>query len=238
MDDAVPGSGDCAVRLNDWGQPALLASSASYVIAALFVVWWARRHHNAMGSPVSAHMWVYALALVAAGLTSMDYHGPARGPQPLLHDAGVAVALLSALAIDLNILGATRLTRTWAWAGLTAATVVLLAGTPEIGPPLLGAVAVSLIFAEIGVYRRGLRRITPALWAGLVAVTLGGVVFTLSRTGGPLCDPQSWLQGHGLWHALTAVTFGLWAVTVLPDREPHPSRWGSAVREKATQKRL
>lgn len=32
------------------------------------------------------------------------------------------------------------------------------------------------------------------------------VVWHFSKTGGPLCKPDSWLQGHGLWHLLGALT--------------------------------
>ncbi len=31
------------------------------------------------------------------------------------------------------------------------------------------------------------------------------VVYALSRTGGPWCDPVSPIQGHGLWHLMAAV---------------------------------
>ena len=32
------------------------------------------------------------------------------------------------------------------------------------------------------------------------------VIWSQSQTGGPLCKPDSWLQGHGIWHLLTALT--------------------------------
>ncbi|MBI5667188.1 MAG: ceramidase domain-containing protein [Chloroflexi bacterium] len=42
----------------------------------------------------------------------------------------------------------------------------------------------------------------------LAVVSFGSafVVWQLSKTGGPLCKPDSWLQGHGLWHLLGALT--------------------------------
>jgi len=42
-----------------------------------------------------------------------------------------------------------------------------------------------------------------------LAVTLFGACFgiwLLSHNGGVLCDPDSWLQGHGLWHLGGAAT--------------------------------
>jgi len=44
----------------------------------------------------------------------------------------------------------------------------------------------------------------------VVALALGAVVNVLSRTGAPLCRPDSPLQGHALWHVLTAVGAALW----------------------------
>ena len=48
----------------------------------------------------------------------------------------------------------------------------------------------------------------PAL--AVVALGLGAVANVLSRTGAPLCRPDSLLQGHALWHVLTAVGAALW----------------------------
>jgi len=79
--------------------------------------------------------------------------------------------------------------------------------------------AVALVIAEVLVYRRGLRVRSTALYAGLAALAIGAVVFALSRTGGPLCEPDSLFQGHALWHVLTATALALWAVTALPEVE-------------------
>ena len=43
-----------------------------------------------------------------------------------------------------------------------------------------------------------------------MALGLGAVANVLSRTGAPLCRPDSLLQGHALWHVLTAVGAALW----------------------------
>ena len=46
--------------------------------------------------------------------------------------------------------------------------------------------------------------------AAVVALALAAVVNVLSRTGAPLCRPDSLLQGHSVWHVLTAVGAALW----------------------------
>jgi predicted membrane channel-forming protein YqfA (hemolysin III family) len=149
----------------------------------------------------------------------MDYHGPAYGPEPLLHDAGLAIALVAALSIDLAQLGIQRSRRLIALVSLTLIAIAIIAVFPAISPALAGVAAVGLVIAEFLVYRRRLRTPGPALYAGLTALAVGVVIFSLSRTGGPICDPDSWFQGHGVWHVLTALALALWAVTALPDKE-------------------
>jgi len=47
-------------------------------------------------------------------------------------------------------------------------------------------------------------------------------IWNLSQTGGPLCFPNSWLQGHAVWHVMSAVTVGLLYryYVVAPDPTP------------------
>jgi hypothetical protein len=213
----LPGSGDCEARIETWGQPVLLASSAAYIITALFVVWWSSRHTSRTAPVSRGPIWAFVLGLVAAGLGSMDYHGPALGPEPLLHDAGLAVALVAAMSIDLAQLGVYRPARSWGLLGLTAVAVAVIAVFPTISPALAGVAAIGLVIVEILVYRRGLRAVGKPFLFGVGALLLGGAIFALSRTGGPLCDPESPFQGHAVWHALTATALGLWLVTALPD---------------------
>lgn len=218
MED-LPGSGDCEARVETWGQPVLLTTSAAYIVAAVFVLWWLRRHNSRSVPIPAAQVWAFAAGLVLAGLGSMDYHGPAYGPEPLLHDAGLAIALVAALSIDLAQLGIQRSRRLVGLVSLTLIAIGIIAVFPAISPALAGVAAVGLVVAEFLVYRRGLRTPGPPLYAGLAALAAGVVIFSLSRTGGPLCDPDSWFQGHGVWHVLTALALALWAVTALPDKE-------------------
>jgi hypothetical protein len=52
--------------------------------------------------------------------------------------------------------------------------------------------------------------------AAVVALAAGAVANVLTRTGAPLCRPDSLLQGHALWHVLTAVGAGAWLVRWAP----------------------
>ena len=51
------------------------------------------------------------------------------------------------------------------------------------------------------------RKFVPWLLAGLVSFGIAFIIWLLSATDGPLCDPRSPLQGHAVWHLLAmAVT--------------------------------
>jgi hypothetical protein len=208
----TPGSSDCEARSLEWAQPVLFATSWAYVVVGLALLWWVwRRNDIARGWGIA-----FAVAMILTGLGSVDYHGPVVSPQPFTHDGGLALALLVALGIDVL-----RISRDSRFAlrrvGLLAViAVVVLVWLPGLSPVLAGVVAVLLVVAEYLVYRRGLRVINWTQLAAVGSLALGVVVFALSRTGGPLCDPQSWAQGHGLWHLLTAAALGLWALGALP----------------------
>lgn len=62
----------------------------------------------------------------------------------------------------------------------------------------------SEVFVELGR--------THALPAALLGA--GFVLYVPTRTGKALCRPRSHLQGHGVWHLLTALGLGSWASRV------------------------
>ena len=68
------------------------------------------------------------------------------------------------------------------------------------------------------------RRLVSA--AGLLAVA--SVVKALSGTGGPWCRPDSRVQGHAVWHVLTAAGLYEWGVATA--RPPAPVRLGAQAR--------
>jgi hypothetical protein len=72
-----------------------------------------------------------------------------------------------------------------------------------------GALLLTIAGLEVHAVRRGPWRSNPR-WL-LTALGLFVVAFSIwlpSRTGGPLCDPDSLLQGHALWHLLCAGSAG------------------------------
>lgn len=70
-------------------------------------------------------------------------------------------------------------------------------------------VAVPVAALVVAWRRRSFPRPPTIAVAALAAAAVANV---LTRTGAPWCRPDSLLQGHALWHVLTAVGAALWIV--------------------------
>ena len=163
------GAGDCE-RLRDGlvAQPVNTASALAYLMVGAWLV-----RQGLRPGPARRRTVAFGLAVAAAGVGSVDYHGPGSPAARWLHDGGLYV--------------------------------------------VVGFVA----FHEVA--RRGRRsgwspRRRVAYRVALAATAAGAACGWLGRTGGPLCDPDSLLQGHAAWHLLTAISLAAWARAALePD---------------------
>ncbi len=77
------------------------------------------------------------------------------------------------------------------------------AGPAHDGSIILAVASAVLLVATAGgrrsrIWRTGAGRLSAAM----VAVALAS--YAAGRTGSPLCDPDSWIQLHAVWHALLA----------------------------------
>lgn len=168
-------------------EPVAAVSSLAYVVAALLC----------RGAPAP-----YAVLVAGIGVGSFVQHGPDPALADLIHDLPLA-GTLALVAADAAARLSGRPHRAWWWAFPTVALVPLILTAPvaadlvQVG---LAAVAVLLSLARARLHPTVRRRILLSL--GLLAV--GGVVGRLSVAGGPLCDPGSVLQGHAVWHLLSA----------------------------------
>jgi hypothetical protein len=199
------GASDCEeIRPGLIAQPANAVSSLSYVAAG---GWVARRGLQA-GRPAAM---AFGALLAAVGVGSVLYHGPCPPGAQQAHDTSLAATLgLVVLHNSIAVMGLERdvpdLLQIGAAVG--AAVPVLPRGRHTNSlVALLGAAAVT---TEVISVRAGSHGPRPAAAAG-VGLALGAAVLALSRTGGPLCRPKSLLQGHALWHLLSATSLAAWA---------------------------
>ncbi len=206
------GAGDCE-RLRDGlvAQPVNTASALAYLLAA---AWLARQGARRDAAPRREAL-AFGLAVAAAGVGSVDFHGPGSPAARWLHDAGLCAAVSFVAVHDLARLAGARRRVVPAWAATAGAGGVLLGLAPRAGGAVAGALGLLVAAGEVAVARRGPRRPPGAYRAGVVALAVGAACWWLGRTGGPLCDPDSPLQGHAAWHLLTAFALAAWGYATL-----------------------
>lgn len=197
-------------------EPVSAVTSLAYVVAALLVLAHAR---GARPRTVAG----YAALVAGIGAGSFVQHGPDPAWSDLAHDLPLAATLCLVAADGVAALRG-RARAWWWWAAPTAALVpaILLVPRPADAVQAVvaaGAVVVTLLRARATPTVR--TRVLVAV--GLLAVGAG--VGTLSRAGGPLCDPTSLWQGHGIWHVLSATALVVLAPVVAgPDGHRRPRR--------------
>lgn len=168
------------------GQPVNTLTTLALVAAGLVLV------------PRPRSRWV-GIALIATGLGSFAFHGPMAPGGIWIHDVTLAWLILVIAAHS-------RSWERWSYLHGLAVLGVAFAIRPEVSDWMTGAlfvVAAGLLVAE----DRSRATLLP-----LALLVLAAIAGRLGSTDGPLCDPESMLQPHGLWHIGAAVAVAWWAI--------------------------
>jgi len=105
---------------------------------------------------------------------------------------------------------------------ITGVCAMVLAVSPDAGNALDALLVAGAVVAEIGASRSAAGRATAdrRLWIVIVGVVaIGALLNALGRTDAPLCEPDSPVQLHALWHVLTAFVLWLYGSAALGPRE-------------------
>ena len=189
-------------------EPIYAITSLAFVAAAALILLAGRRrraapHARPGGAPVSAPPVLgYALLVGGVGVGSVIQHGPDPAWSDIAHDLPL-LATLAFIAADAVADLIDRPRVWWWWVLPTAALLPFVVTAPRPGD--LAQVGVAVIAIGLTLVRAWAR---PPLrrrvgWS-LALLGVGGLIGTLSRPNGPLCDPESIWQGHGAWHILAA----------------------------------
>lgn len=204
---AVPGAtgdGPGCEPLRDGllAEPVSAVTSLAFVVAGVAILAVARSPRRPMPDAPPPPLLGYATLVAAIGIGSVVQHGPDPAWSDLAHDLPLAATLAFVAADAAADLSGRRRTWWW-WVVPTLLVVPVIVAAPRAGDLVQVGVAVAAIaLSLLRAWRHpALRR--PTAWAiGLLAA--GGLIGTLSRAGGPLCDPESLWQGHGVWHVLAS----------------------------------
>lgn len=168
------------------GQPANSLSTLAFVVGGVVVA----RHPDLS--------WI-GLALVATGVGSFLFHGPLAPGAEWIHDT----TLVWLIAV---IVGWNRPWERWTRLPGLAALGVVFAGAPILADPVAIALTGAAI-AFILIPDRTIHDVGPLALLGAAAI-----VGRLGATAGPLCNPESLLQPHALWHLAAAAAVVWWAL--------------------------
>lgn len=184
-----------------FGQPANGVTSLAFVVAGIAIAAGNR------GERTSRHL--FAALVAATGVGSVIQHGPNPSWADLAHDLPLIV-LIAYVAVDAAAaLTDRRLSHAW-WIAPSLALVPVILAAPQLADVIQAALAAVAIGASL--QRARLRpELRATLFAAMLLLGTGALIGTLSRSGWPLCRPDSLLQGHAIWHVLAAAA--LWRLT-------------------------
>ncbi len=195
---------DCeAIHDGFLGQPVNALSSGAYLVAGAALVADAARTTG----PHRDRLVTYGLAVAANGIGGVGYHGPGDRLSRWVHDSALLASLGLILVTDVEGLRRRAPSR-------AAALTVLAASSAAAAHPAVSTATQRVLTALAPAFEVLSR---PARGYALTA-GLGAVVHASSRTGGPLCRPDSRLQGHALWHLISALALWQWGRARIPAR--------------------
>jgi hypothetical protein len=186
----------CALVVN----PANTWSNALYLVLGV----WMWRHARRTGRD---DLRAFGPASVAVGVFSFVYHASYTWLLQFFDFVGMFLFCFVVLARNARRLG---------WVSPRGETRFLLLGVAlasalvpvlfEAGIPIQGTVALCIAAAlgQEASLRRGAAAPLPrAYWLGLALLGAAGLASLLDVTR-VWCEPTSWLQGHAVWHVLSA----------------------------------
>lgn len=183
------------------GEPANTWSNLAYVLVGLFVLLWG-------GEPARLRR-SFAPVMALVGICSGIYHASNVYVTQQLDFLGMYLFCYLLLGLNLNRLGMALGLRHYLVAvlGTTAFTAVVF----RYGFPIqaiIGVLTLGIIVTEGLARRRHPAQRVPlsAFLASLGLLTAGAISSALDVTR-TLCDPENhFLQGHAVWHVLTALS--------------------------------
>jgi glycerol-3-phosphate O-acyltransferase / dihydroxyacetone phosphate acyltransferase len=200
----VAASADCE-RRDDWflEQDLNAWSSLTYAVGGAIVAWEVFRRRL---PPAAA---VLAALLAAEGAGSWLYHGTGGDLAQFLHDVPLigALAFVAGWHAGRLVGSADRGSLIGVAVGLVTASTLFVVARDATNVTVAVTIVVVAVTSLVA-WRRQL----PAVWSvPLLAVSAFAVTaWVLGRSDSALCDPDSWLQPHALWHLLTAVVAVGW----------------------------
>jgi hypothetical protein len=195
-------------------QPVNTLSNFGFVAVGMWILWRTSAARGKVARTRIGREPIYGLLYgsigVFLGIGSMYFHASMTEWGGWIDLLSMHLFISYLLLYDVVVLR--HRSTTWFLRSFTAANtvlgVVLWVMDNGYGKFLFGALMVATLLFEVGLARSTspVTRDRRWFWAGLAVYGSGQVIWLLSRDGAPLCDPDSLLQGHALWHLTSAAT--------------------------------
>ena len=199
--EAVAPTGPVLQPANTWSSLAFVLSGS--VILGLAQI--ARREQNS--APFSwAYGYLLGVSAVVIGVGSAFFHASLTLVGQFFDVFGMYLLTSFMLAYALRrLLGWGQAVTLGVYTLLVTGLSLLLYLVPETRRYAFAIVLIAAITSEMTFRRRRQATIRVAWWnAGLLLFTVGYVIWIFDNTK-IICDPNSILQGHAIWHILGAV---------------------------------
>lgn len=204
-----------------FAQPVNTWTNVGFMVVGLFMLWWIgweratgrQAPYSNLITAGTLYATLYGGFTVFLGPGSMFFHASMR------EWAGWFDVM--SMNFFLAFVPAYNLVRRFdwpKWVGIVIyAGLVVIEGTLDLVDPVdsliffavLGVIAIAsqLLVAFSSAIQTALSG-KVWFWVGVGVFVTAFVIWFLSWTNGPLCDPGSLLQGHGIWHLLSAAAVG------------------------------
>lgn len=206
--DPPLGASDCE-RIRDGviAQPANTVSAALLTVAGLSIAR-RNRHHP--------HADLVGAVVAAAGAGSVAFHGPGGRAAGWAHDATIA-AMLGVICLEdvRQVRPDLSAAATLTYAAVIGGAGVALAARPDTVHLVTAITAGTALVSEISARRLARGGTARAHRAAELLMAAAFGAYLAGRTGARTCRPDSWIQPHGLWHALCGAAMVAWADAAL-----------------------
>ncbi len=185
-------------------------SNLAYIAFGILMIAMARREAKGQASPVLS---LFGPASIVVGVFSLVYHASYTYFFQFFDFVGMFVfcfAVITANALRLGWIGPSRRWLFYALGVIAFSALVPVLSETVIPIQALVAVLIGAIVAQeaaIATRRTPAEPRPPyALFGLALALIAAAAGFSLADVTRTWCDPEHWLQGHALWHLLSAAS--------------------------------